>query len=264
MNPLTWADVDDITADMSGGIAPSPLGFEFNGAVEVHNVGEVWPLSLWEVRSCIIAAMGGDVAAGNEAMLQHRDRRPQDDADRPELHRGARRARRRRLRREWLCPRGVDLGGSPTAVWGSVEASLAIATHVGVKESFLLPHPAPGAVVADDSAGDGNGFIDPGETIDLSVPLFNPWRSASKDLASATATLTSTTPGVTVTSATASYGPIPAQATVAGNPFTFEVDLSVGCGSLLRFELLITSAKGVVTVPLRAAGSASRWAPARP
>ncbi len=183
VNPLTWADVDDITADMSGGIAPSPLGFEFNGAVEVHNVGEVWALSLWEVRSRIIAAMGGDVAAGNEAMLHIvTDALKMTPID-PSFTEA----------RDALVDADCAASGCAheESIWGGfadrglgfrAEASLGIATHVGVKESFLLPHPVPGAVVADDSAGDGNGFIDPGETIDLSVPLFNPWRSASKDL----------------------------------------------------------------------------------
>src|SRR5262249_45828184 len=41
VNPLTWGDVDDVTYDPSGGIAPSPLNalvFEGGGALEVHNI----------------------------------------------------------------------------------------------------------------------------------------------------------------------------------------------------------------------------------
>ena len=70
VNPLTWADVDDYTNNLSGGIAPDPLGFNIGGAQEVHNTGEVWALTLWEVRSRIIAANGGDVPTGNQIMLQ--------------------------------------------------------------------------------------------------------------------------------------------------------------------------------------------------
>ena len=73
VNPLTWADVDDVTYDPSGGISPSPLNFGGNGALEVHNVGEIWALSLWEVRSRIIAdpaGANGDVPTGNHTMLQ--------------------------------------------------------------------------------------------------------------------------------------------------------------------------------------------------
>lgn len=73
VNPLTWADVDQTTYNHSGGIAVSPLGFEFGGALEVHNVGEIWALSLWEVRARIIAdpaGANGNVALGNQTMLE--------------------------------------------------------------------------------------------------------------------------------------------------------------------------------------------------
>jgi len=251
VNPLTWADVDDITDDMSGGIAPSPVGFEYNGAFEVHNVGEVWALTLWEVRSRIIAAMGGDVAAGNETMLQIvTDALKMTPID-PSFTEA----------RDAILDADCAANGcaNEDAIWGGFAdrglgydavASLGIATHVGVKESYLPPHLVPGAVVVDDSAGDGNGFIEPGETIALTVPLFNPWRSASKNLASAAATLTALTPGVTVTGASATYGPIPAQAVTAGDPFVLTVDPAAGCGTLLRFELSVTSAQGAITVPL--------------
>ena len=38
INPLTWADVDEITDDLTGGITISPLGFDLNGAVEWDTV----------------------------------------------------------------------------------------------------------------------------------------------------------------------------------------------------------------------------------
>jgi hypothetical protein len=59
VNPLTWADMDEVTDSMSGGIPPNPLGLEFSGTWEVHNAGEIWALSLWEARSRIIASLGG-------------------------------------------------------------------------------------------------------------------------------------------------------------------------------------------------------------
>ena len=62
--------MDDYTNNLSGGIAPDPLGNNIGGAQEVHNTGEVWALTLWEVRSRIIAANAGDVPTGNQKMLQ--------------------------------------------------------------------------------------------------------------------------------------------------------------------------------------------------
>ena len=70
VNPQTWADVDDVTHNNSGGIAPSPLNFAHNGAAEVHNIGAIWANTLWEVRARIIAANGNSVPAGNGKMLQ--------------------------------------------------------------------------------------------------------------------------------------------------------------------------------------------------
>src|SRR6185295_3198491 len=69
---MTWADADDITNNLSGGIAPSPITFNNNGAFEVHNTGELWCLTLWEVRSRIIHDGSGtnDVPTGNHTMLQ--------------------------------------------------------------------------------------------------------------------------------------------------------------------------------------------------
>jgi hypothetical protein len=65
-NPLTWKDVDDTRVDLKG---QSPLEWELAGANEPHNAGELWALSLLEVRSQIIQ-QEGDVAGGNEITLQ--------------------------------------------------------------------------------------------------------------------------------------------------------------------------------------------------
>ena len=244
VNPLTWGDVDDTTAAMGGGIPPSPLGFQANGAAEVHNVGEIWALTLWEVRSRVIALHGGDVAAGNEAMLQIvTDALKMTPLD-PSFTEA----------RDAILDADCDTHACAheEAIWGGfadrglgydAEASLGIATHVGVRESFTLPHLDAATPQVADSAGDGNGWIDPGETISLTVPLFNPWRSASKGVASAVATLSTTTPGVAVSDASSSYGPIPALGTGTGDPFAFTLG-TAACGSSIRFRLEITSALG--------------------
>src|SRR6185295_5337909 len=73
VNPLTWADLDDVTLNISGGIAASSLNFSANGGCEVHNIGEIWCNTLWEVRSRVIAdpaGANGDVPTGNNKMLQ--------------------------------------------------------------------------------------------------------------------------------------------------------------------------------------------------
>src|SRR5262249_19193859 len=76
---------------------------------------------------------------------------------------------------------------------------LGFGAFLGVGESFSVPYLDVDTVTVDDSTapGNSNGAIDPGEPVKLTVNLFNPWQNAAKGVASATATLTSSTPGVT-------------------------------------------------------------------
>src|SRR5438093_11635259 len=70
LNPLTFKDIDETQFNISGGTyPPSPIRCSVaDCAPEVHNVGEIWALMLWEARANVIARLGG--AAGNGRMLQ--------------------------------------------------------------------------------------------------------------------------------------------------------------------------------------------------
>ncbi|MFQ5719234.1 MAG: M36 family metallopeptidase [Acidobacteriota bacterium] len=249
INPLTWADVDDIDANLSGGIARSPIiGSTPN---EVHNVGELWALTLWEVRSRIIAASGGDVAAGNNTMLQITT----DALKLTPLDPSFTEARDALLDADCAASacaneESIWAGFADRGLGYGAEASPGISIIQGIGESFSMPALEAGAVVIDDSAGDGNGFIDPGETISITVDLTNPWRSTTKDAPSATATLTTGNPAVTITDGAASYGPIPAQGSGTGDTFTFQVAPGSLCGGRLVFSLAINSSLGTATAPL--------------
>lgn len=248
VNPLTWADADDTTASMTGGVPPSLLGFEYAGAWETHNLGEIWAVTLWEARSRIIAQYGGDVAAGNEAMLgivtdalfltpvepgflDARDALFDADC-------AANGCAHEQALWEGFADRGLGYGA---------EASLGRATHIGVGESFEVPHLDVATVAVDDAAGNGSGWLDPGETASIVVTLANPWRESSKGVPSVSATLTTTTPGVTIIDGVASYGPIAATETATGDPFTVSVDLASTCGASILFELETTSSLGTTT-----------------
>jgi hypothetical protein len=250
VNPLTWADADDITVSMAGGIPPSPLGFEANGAAQVHSLGEIWAATLWEVRSRIIAQEGG-VPAGNETTLQIVTDALKVTPIDPSFTEA----------RDALFD--ADCAGYACAheesIWGGFAdrglgygagASLGIAAHVGVKESFDLPHLDVAGVAVNDAAGDGNGFPDPGETISLTVTLRNPWRGAAKGVAAASAVLSAVSPGITIQDASAAFAALPAQGTAAGDPFVFTLGGSGACGGAVRFSLQVTSSLGVATVPL--------------
>src|SRR4051794_1255034 len=264
VNPMTWADVDDVTNDLSGGIPPTPITFNLNGGAEVHNAGEVWSLTLWGVRQRIIAdpaGANGSVPTGNHTALQliinglkmtplnpsfldGRDAIFDADcatnacANESSIWAG-------------FADRGLGYGAQdPYNVGIGIKA-----THAGIHESFSVPFldVANGAadVTVDDSAANNNGAIDPGEAVKFTVKLTNPWRGASKAVASATATLTTSTPGVTIYDNTSAYGAIAPQGTATGDSFTIAVDPSVVCGSAIDFTLTTVSSLGSTSTTFR-------------
>ncbi|MBX7209074.1 MAG: M36 family metallopeptidase [Verrucomicrobiaceae bacterium] len=65
-NPLTFKDIDPAQAGSHSGISRSPIiGSTAN---EVHNEGEVWCVTLWDMRANLVAKHGW--AAGNQLALQ--------------------------------------------------------------------------------------------------------------------------------------------------------------------------------------------------
>lgn len=69
-NPLTLKDIDPTQASAHAGVPLSPLNSPFNplNAPEVHNQGEVWCVTLWDVRANLIRKYG--FGHGNKLTLQ--------------------------------------------------------------------------------------------------------------------------------------------------------------------------------------------------
>ncbi|MFM2082107.1 MAG: hypothetical protein RL380_798 [Verrucomicrobiota bacterium] len=68
-NPLTFKDIDPNQALAHGSVAISPIfPFVAANANEVHNAGEVWCVTLWELRAQLIGKFGH--ATGNQLALQ--------------------------------------------------------------------------------------------------------------------------------------------------------------------------------------------------
>jgi subtilisin-like proprotein convertase family protein len=254
VNPLTWADVDDYTNNLSGGIAPDPLGSNLGGALEVHNAGEVWALTLWEVRSRVIAANAGNVPAGNQIMLQlttdalkmtpispsYTDARDAlIDADC-----ATNACANEQSIWDGFADRGLGYGSRVSSAYGFAP----VATHQGIVESFSTPYLDVQSISVVDNFGNNNGTIDPGETIRIFVTLRNPWRTAAKGVASATATLTSSTPGLVITDGNSAFPAIPAQGSAAGDQFRFNVPQNATCGQQVKFTITSTSTLGVKAV----------------
>jgi fimbrial isopeptide formation D2 family protein len=264
INPMTWADVDDVTNNLSGGIPPSPVNFNGNGGMEVHNSGEIWALTLWGVRSRIIgdpAGANGDVPTGNHTSLQliidglkmtpinttfieARDAIIDADcatnacANEASIWGG-------------FADRGLGYGASaPYRVLGRY-----VPSHEAIHESFAVPfldvvNPLTDVTI-DDSASNNNGAIDPGEAVKLTVKLTNPWRGAGKAVTSATATLSTSTPGITIYDNTSTYGAIAPQGSATGDTFLITVDPSVVCGSAIDFTLTTVSNLGTTSTSFR-------------
>jgi len=89
-------------------------------------------------------------------------------------------------------------------------------------------------------AGNGNGAVEAGEDAVLAVTLVNQGPAAATG---AVGTLSTTTPGVTVTRATTAFDAVPALGTGASQApgFAFRVDGSVACGTAIAFNLHVTS-----------------------
>ncbi|HSS49189.1 MAG TPA: M36 family metallopeptidase, partial [Thermoanaerobaculia bacterium] len=259
VNPLTWADADDVTYNTSGGITPSPLSVFFDGAgaLEVHNVGEIWALSLWEVRSRIIAdpaGANGDVPTGNATMLQLTT----DALKMTPINPSFTDARDALIAADCV----TNACANEASIWGGFadrglgygaiaplgqSGILGSGGHVGVGESFKLPFLDLKTTTVDDSFGNNNGAIDPGEPIKLTVVLVNPWHNAAFGVPSAAATLTSSTPGVTILNNASTYPAIAAQSAAGGTPFLFTLSTAALCGQSLHFTLTSTSTLGTAS-----------------
>jgi subtilisin-like proprotein convertase family protein len=110
---------------------------------------------------------------------------------------------------------------------------------------FIDAAPAPflevGAVTSTAVGGDGDNFVEPGESGVITIPLTNVGGATALGVS---ATLTTSTPGVTITSATSNYPNIGSNGQSANNitPFAFTLASSAPCGLLIDFTLTINVA----------------------
>ncbi len=272
VNPLTWADVDDVTNSLSGGITASPLNFNGNGGCEVHNIGEIWCNSLWEVRSRVIADpafANGNVPTGNNKMLQivtdALKMTPINPSfiDARDALIAADAATNAGANEKWIWQGFADRGLGYNAVAPYSRMYAYAAGHVGIGESFDVPYLDVQSVAIDDSIGNNNGAIDPKEPVRLTVKLKNPWKSTAFNVASATATLTSSTAGVTIVTNSSTYPAIAALGNADGTKFQILAPTGATAGQLLNFTITVTSTLGTkaVNFTLRVGTSAGNGAP---
>jgi subtilisin-like proprotein convertase family protein len=231
-NPLTFADTDPIQLDTTDGAFPeSPVNFSSNGATEAHNLGEIWCMTLLEMRARLITRLG--FATGNQRALQIVTDGMKLDPANPNMLQG---------RDSILTADCAGFGGSDEMdIWAGFAArgmgySARYNSAFSVTEAFDTPNLNVGAVTLTDNSCAPDGFPDPGESLTLNIPLSNPFCATSANDVSISVQGGGST----------SYGDIPAGATVSA-PVSFTVPPSATCGSLLFVNVVITSSLGTVS-----------------
>ena len=227
-NPLTFADVDSTQANLTDGAFPPA----FSGtADQVHNAGEVWNSALWEVRARIITRIGA--APGNTRVLQLVTDGMKLAPLNPTFLQ----------ERDAIVAAAQAMGGSDTSdVWaGFALRGMGFSAQVlfdgtagstRVFEAFDPPNlrQAPTFTVSD-SSGNNNGYLEPTESVLVTVPVTNPTGN--------------TVTGVTVSvngGPAVSYGTIANNATVSmAIPVTLP---AVPCGTTTTLAININSSLG--------------------
>ena len=91
------------------------------------------------------------------------------------------------------------------------------------------------ATSTDRPAGNGDGVLDPGETIREQLVL---WNKSSLPATGVVATLTALSAGVTVAQGSSDYAAMgPDGSATNGTDFEYQLDPGLACGSVLRFQL---------------------------
>ena len=102
--------------------------------------------------------------------------------------------------------------------------------------------------INDATSGNGNGVINSNECVNLNVSLKN---NGCANATGISATLTTSTPGVTVTQGSSNYPNMPIDAIGTNStPFQIQTSNSFACGTEIEFDLTLTFPNGSTTVPV--------------
>ena len=124
----------------------------------------------------------------------------------------------------------------------TTDPTLSNTLKVGPLRVGSVPVLTLGAVTLTPLGGNGNAFLEPGESGSLSVELIN---KSFVELTGISATLTTTSPGVTFTSAQSQYEDLPSDGFAFNTtPFTFDFASNATCGQILNFTLTVNYTGG--------------------
>ena len=239
-NAYTFSYVNkDCNARMNAtnfAFAPSP-GISNTTCDQVHNMGEVWKSILWEARARFITRLGA--AAGNRRMLQLvTDGMKLAPIDPTFL-----------TERDAIIAAAVA-GGDQNDVkdlWDGfaargLGASASIQTvgtgsnNTAVTDGFDLPNlTQTGTITISDAPGDADGYLEPGETVAITIPLTN---NTGK---------TATNVIVTIDGVSVSYGTLTG---IQSGTATINYMIPAGapCGGYITVNIAVTSSLGTVNL----------------
>ncbi len=226
-NPLTYGDIDPAQINVGdGAFAPAFTG----SATAVHDGGEIWSSMLWEVRSRFVQRLGFE--AGTSKMLQL-----WMDSMRATTSTSSMLNSRNAMIQ---VAQNTGTGADVTDIWaGFASRGLGFGAQnpAGntVIEDFGLPNAnisAPITVTDLPPGGDGDGFPEPGETVQINIPVTN---NTGADVTSVVVQLTG--------GGSANYGTVANGATVT-LPIPFAISAGAPCGSSVAVVLTLTSALG--------------------
>jgi hypothetical protein len=231
-NPLTFADIDPAQFNISDGAYPPNPNNANSAPNAVHRIGEVWCVTLLEVRARLIQRLGFE--AGNKRALQLVTDGMKLNPMNPTLLQ----ARDSILAADCAAFNGEDeqdiwAGFATRGMGFSARTSSGTTT---VTEAFDMPNLSLGTVTFKETTGNNNNVAEPGETLELSIPLANPFCKTN-------ALNTKATVGE---SASVDYGTIAAGASLT-KTFSYTVPVNTACGSQVSVPVVITSSLGTVT-----------------
>ena len=239
-NPLSFRHLNSNcnteigTPTAIGTISAYPRGpFGSTQCDQVHAAGEIWSSALWEVRAKLVTTHGW--AIGNRRALQY----VTDGMKLAPLGPTFLQERDAIIAAAQASNGGVDVADIWTgfAVRGmGFSARVNSPSPANVTEAFDLPNLVQSPTFTfSDAGGNNNGFADPGETLQLSIPLTNNTGNSANDVMLQV-----------VGGGTADYGTIANGQTVT-RTVSYTVPAGQPCGSVLTITLNITSSLGPKT-----------------
>lgn len=229
-NPLTFADIDPTQINLNDGAYPPAF---VGAADEVHNIGEVWCMALLEVRAQIINTLG--YATGNPRSIQIVTDGMKLDPVNPSLLDS---------RNSILAADCAGYGGADELkIWEGFRLRgmgfrAGVAVGNKIVENFDGPNLTLGNVTVAETAGNsnGNGTIDPGDTVTITIPLTDTLCATSA---------TGATASITGAANSATYGTIAPGAT-ATQTINYTIPTTTACGSSLPLAITVNSSLGPI------------------